>query len=124
VVLAIVWPMAQLAITLEVLPDAVVMRLVGDADMHSVGPLEREVNRLAASRPKLVVIDATEVGFFSSLALSEFVSLHSALKTHGSSVAMVGVKGAAQDAVKRSRLDSVIKLFPTVEAALESKRAG
>ncbi len=112
--------MPQLAITLEVVDNAVVMRLVGDADMHSVGPLQREVTRLAASRPKLVVIDATEVSFFSSLALSEFVSLHSALKTHGSSIAMVGVQGAALDAVKRTRLDSVIRLFPSVEAALAS----
>jgi len=114
--------MPQLAITLEVLPDAVIMRIVGDADMHSLAPLEREANRLAASRPKLVVIDATEVGFFSSLALSEFVSLHSALKLHGSSIAMVGVRGAALDAVRRSRLDSIIKIFPTVEAAIAAQR--
>lgn len=113
----------SLAITLEVLENAVVMRLVGDADMHSIGPLEREVNRLAASRPKLVIIDATEVAFFSSLALSEFVSLHSSLKTHGSRIAMVGVKGAAFDAVKRSKLDSIIKLHPSVEAAVAAMKS-
>lgn len=110
--------MSQLAITLEVVDSAVVMRITGDADMHSLAPLQREVARLAASRPKLVVIDASEVGFFSSLALSEFVSLHSALKTHGSTIAMVGVHGAAHDAVRRSRLDSIIRLFPNVEAAV------
>lgn len=112
--------MPQLEITLEVIDKAVVMRLVGDADMHSVEPLQREVTRLAASRPRLVVIDATEVSFFSSLALSEFVSLHSALRAHGSSIAMVGVRGAALDAVKRTKLDSIIRTFPSVEAAIAS----
>ncbi len=110
--------MTSLQVAVTEHSGAVVAALVGDGGIASVGPLELELTRILAHRPKLVVLELSQFLFISSLGMGSLVSFRRSVVLHGGKVKMAAVHPLVLDALKRARLDLLFEFHPTVEAAL------
>jgi len=95
-----------------------VLRLLGRAGLTSVDALALACNRLAAARPKVLVIDAADLSFVCSLAIGQFVMLHRGIKSHGGVVRLAGVQPSVAEVLAKTRLDTLMPMFPSVDAAI------
>jgi anti-anti-sigma factor len=95
-----------------------VIRLIGSAGLREVDAMAMRFNRLAAARPKVLVIDASQLTFVCSLAIGQIVMLRSGLKTHGGVIRLAGVRAAVADVLSKTRLDTLMSLYPTVDDAI------
>ncbi len=104
----------------EPTPDTGVMviRLVGSAGLREVDAMAMAFNRLAAARPHVLVIDASELSFVCSLAIGQIVMLRSGLKTHDGVIRLAGVQASVAEVFSKTRLDTLMTIYPTVEAAI------
>lgn len=97
---------------------AVVVSLVGPADMNNEAALERQVNRLTASRPAVVVLDLAGLTFLASMAVGQFVMLARSLKGWGGSVRVAAPSPQVRLVLERCRLGDTLPAFPSIEEAL------
>lgn len=107
-----------LTISVEKVPLATIVRLKGSAALGAITELDAALNRIAADRPMLVVMDLSGVDFLASLAMGQFVALHKSLKYHGGRMVLAGPSGNVLDALHLARLGSLIPILPSVDAAL------
>ncbi|MBL8991670.1 MAG: STAS domain-containing protein [Phycisphaerae bacterium] len=86
--------------------------------MHNEAVLERQVNRLTASRPGLVVLDLSGLTFLASMAVGQFVMLARSLKGWGGSVRVATPSNDVRLVLERCRLSDTLPVFPSIDAAL------
>lgn len=102
----------------ETLPLGLVVRLEGSASMHQVQVLEREMNRLAAGRPKLIILDLTRLEFIASLAMGQIVALNRTIKRFGGRVLIAGASDSVAKSFRHARLDTLMPMFATRDEAI------
>ena len=98
--------------------DVFIVRITGEAQLREVDELDRQLRPLASLRPRLFLIDLADLTFISSLGLGIFVALQRGLTRNGSIVRFVSPQPSVRDVITRCRLDSVLKLYPDMTAAL------
>ena len=74
--------------------QATVITVAGELDLASSPALQEELDRVAASDSRLVIIDLRELDFMDSTGLSVLVRAHQRAEEHGRRLAMV--KGPQQ----------------------------
>ncbi len=74
--------------------QAAVIAVSGELDLASSPALQEELDRLASSDAKLLIIDLRELDFMDSTGLSVLVRAHQRAEEHGRQLAMV--KGPQQ----------------------------
>ena len=99
---------------------AVIVRLSGELDVGFVEQLEQRFTKLLASRPKTVVVDLAGAQMLSSVAMGAILRLHTALRATGGKMALVAVPAAVLAALRRARIDLLIPVHPSVDAAVKS----
>lgn len=99
-------------------PGAVILRLRGSAGMWAAGDLERAVDGVIARTPPLAVIDMSGLDFVASLAMGQFMRLATTQRGRGASTAAAAPSREIELALRRGRLDTLIPIYPTLEAAL------
>ena len=105
-------------ITIDDLPEGVVVRIAGDAGLQSIDILQTQLNRLMAKRTPLVVFDLSELRFISSLALGAFVEFNRGMNRNGCSVRLAALQPLVFKAFQHAMLDTVLELRASVETAL------
>jgi anti-sigma B factor antagonist len=107
------------ALTVEVTdrPPAVVLRLSGQLRID-VAPLDREVTRILARHPRLVVLDLAGLSFCSSLGMGCLVTLRRSLARTDSKARLAALQPDVMDAFKRAVILPLFEVFPTVDEAL------
>jgi anti-anti-sigma factor len=111
--------MRQLTIKTETKPhESVVMSLVGTADIDGLESLEKELLALSAKKPKLVVFDATHLKFIASLSIGALIHFRRKCLTWGGKVAIAGANENIANALHHVRVDTLLPLSQSVEAAL------
>jgi len=100
------------------LPEGIVVRIAGDAGLHSIDALQMQLNRLIAKRAPLVVFDLSELRFVSSLALGAFVEFNRGMNRNGCSVRLAALQPLVFKAFQHAMLDTVLELRASVETAL------
>jgi anti-anti-sigma factor len=98
----------------------VVVHVGGDAGVHNVDELERHLRPVMAMRPSLVVIDLSALSFVSSLGLGLMVELSRGVHRNGGHVRFAAAQPSVRDTIVKCRLDDVLALFPSVDAALDT----
>jgi anti-anti-sigma factor len=98
--------------------ETLVARIQGDADVANSPTLERELTRIIARHPKLLVLNLSGLTFISSLAMSYLVHLNRGVKTHGGTVRVAGASPRIVTALKRCKLDELFTFFETSDAAI------
>lgn len=83
------------------------------------GQLERLVPELLKSGHKNLVFDLSGVTHIDSTGIGRFIDAYSRLVPMGGQMRLAGASGAVRDSFRVTRLDTVFKFYPTVEAACE-----
>lgn len=99
-------------------PNAVVVSLIGAADLGGADPLDRQITILSAQHPKNVVFDLSAMTFISSICMGSLVRYRNACTHWGGKVALAGATEAVLVALRRARLDQVFTLVDSVEKAM------
>lgn len=97
---------------------AVVVTLEGSAGVAEADAMRDALARVAAAAPSLAVIDLTGLSFLNSQGIASLVALNSSIKRAGGSVRLAGINASLRQMVTATRLDSVMPVYPTAEAAL------
>jgi anti-sigma B factor antagonist len=81
--------------------------------------LETLVPELLKSGRKHVVFDLSAVTHIDSTGIGRFIDAYGRLMQAGGQMRLAGATGAVRDSFRVTRLDTVFKFYPTVEAACE-----
>jgi anti-sigma B factor antagonist len=100
---------------------ATVITLKGEL---TLGPgctrLNQIIHSLIASGRRHLVFDLTGVLQLDSTGIGQFIDAYTTLEKTQGKMSLSGATGPVQDAFRVTRLDTVFRFVPSVEAALES----
>jgi anti-sigma B factor antagonist len=81
--------------------------------------LETLVPQVLKSGRKNLVFDLSGVTHIDSTGIGRFIDTFSRLMQVGGQMRLAGASGAVRDSFRVTRLDTVFRFYPTVEAACE-----
>jgi anti-anti-sigma factor len=102
-------------------PSGLIVKIAGDAGVENVPVLERELTRLSAAHPKLVVFDLSELDFIASLGMGALMAFRKGVVRAGGAVRIAAAKPAVLDSFKRAALKELFNTCTTVDEALSPK---
>lgn len=103
--------------------DSIVVSLAGSAALASEALLDRELARLAAEQPGLLVLDLSELDLVTSLAIGQLVALAHRLRRRGADAVLAAASRPVLEVLDRTRLRTFFRTFDSVESALASRPA-
>ena len=103
---------------IEETPQATVARMSGDAGLGGIAQLERDLNRLSAMRPGLVVLDFSGVSFIASLGLGLLTQFQRGIERRGGKVRFAALQPNVRELIENARLHELFQLHDTVDQAL------
>ena len=98
-------------------PGAMLLRLSGEMRLD-VTPVERQLIRLSATRPALVVIDLAGLSFISSLGMGLLNGFRRGLQAYGGVTKIAAAQLDVGKALKLCNFDKLFEFHETVESAL------
>ncbi|HBS29347.1 MAG TPA: hypothetical protein DEB06_07830 [Phycisphaerales bacterium] len=98
-------------------PWGVLLTVRGSAGVTNLSELDRHILPIVASKPALVVLDASGLEFISSLGIGSFTTLHRGLKPSGQ-LRIAGANANVRAVFERTKLTTLLALFDSVEDAL------
>lgn len=99
--------------------DIAVVHVAGEVDMVTAPALEAEVSALLGERPRLLVIDLSDVRFFSSAGLAVLALAHR--EAHKSTqLQIVANDPAVLRPLELTGLTEDLSIQPSVKAAIEA----
>lgn len=104
---------------LQTKPEGLVAAFQGMATVATAEAFEGEINRIIVLKPKLVVLDLSELQFMSSFAVSALLRLQNEVKINGGTMRIAAPSQYIMSLLQATRMDQRLPLFPTVEAALK-----
>lgn len=107
-------------ITEKTIDQATVLTLTGDLDSFSSGYLKEHINRLFEQGVYRLVIDLSSVGFVDSAGLGQLVGALKMCFHHAGNLVLVGTNEAVTDLLRLTKLDTVFKVFDSVDEAAAS----
>jgi anti-anti-sigma factor len=100
-------------------PDVFVLKLAGRLGVGSSGQeLQWKVEELLAQNEKKVVMDFTDLKYIDSAGLGIVVFCAGKLNESGGRLRVAGANATIRNLFKITRVDKVLRLDETVEAAL------
>lgn len=100
-------------ISVEQRPDAVVVRVEGDVDLHSSAQVREAVDALTGSGLPLY-LDLSRVGFLDSSGLGTLVGLQKRANLAHQFVALCGVGSQVRRILRITALEDVFTVLPEV----------
>jgi len=82
--------------------------------------IEHEVEELLKSKESRAILDFTLVTHIDSAAIGVIVRCYSRLKNAGGALRLAGCSGMIASSLKLCRVDKVIDIFPSADAAAEN----
>ena len=105
-------------------PEGVkVINLAGRMDIAGTQEIDLRFTTAAAGQKGLVVVDLAEVTFLASIGMRTLVASARALMNRGGSMALASPKPLVQQALVAAGIDSLIPIFPDIDAASRELRA-
>ena len=105
-------------------PNIVVVEIVGRITLGGESrQIEWLVGDLVSENQTKIVFDITGVNQVDSTGVGIIVMCSGKLKKAGGELRLAGAKPAVENVLKMTRVDSIVSLYPTTAAALESFRA-
>jgi anti-anti-sigma factor len=109
--------------TLRQVADVTLMRLQGRIDHKTVKDFENGIKPLldecVAGHDKRILLDLGGVDFITSSGLRVLMIAAKTCGKHRGEIVIAALQPTIEEIFKISRFDLVLKIFPTVEAALE-----
>jgi anti-anti-sigma factor len=103
-------------------PRHAIVAVAGVVDFESCPPLDAVLSDLLDGGPSGVVLDLTAVPRLDSSALGLFVRFHHLSRARDGWLRLVGVNPLIRRSLEITNLDSILGIYPTVDAALADDR--
>lgn len=101
--------------------EDVLLGVVNPAQLTDAATEQLDTDVTFASNERLnvpVVLDMSKVKFVPSVALGALANLRKGLNLQGRELILIGVNRQVRGVLRTTRLDSLIKVFPTLDDAL------
>lgn len=98
-------------------PTGIVLRLTGELRLDA-SPLERQLLRLSAARPALLVIDLGSLSFISSLGMGMLNAFRKGIILAGGVTKIAAAQPQVAQALRLCNFDKLFEMHDTVDAAL------
>jgi anti-sigma B factor antagonist len=95
----------------------VVLRVAGEIDLVTAPQLEESVTRALSERPKVLVVDLTEVGFLASAGMSVLLAAHHQAG-EDTDLRVVASGSATFRPLDLTGLAQALSIYPSLRAAL------
>lgn len=106
-------------------PNIVVVEIVGRITLGGESQqIEWLVADLVSENQTKIVFDISGVTYVDSTGVGIIIMCFGKLKKAGGELRLAAAKRAVEDVLKMTKVDSIVGLYPTTAAALESFRAG
>ncbi len=99
-------------------PRYAIVAVTGAVDFESCPPLDAVLSDLVDGGAPGVVLDLTAVPRLDSSALGLFVRFHHLSRARDGWLRLVGVNPSIRRSLAITNLDSILGIYPTVDAAL------
>lgn len=109
--------MSTLRVDITESPEAIVIRLEGEAGLAAADGIQAPFNAVIARRPAVVVLDLAGLLFAASLFLGTMVGFRRGVVRQGGRVKIAGLTDRMRDILTSTRL---IELFEVVETVPEA----
>lgn len=113
--------MSSISVQTSQHPSGLIVKIAGDAGVENVPELERELTRLSATHPPLIVFDLSALDFIASLGMGALMAFRKVIVRTGGTVRLAAAKPAVLDAFKRAALKELFNTCATVDEALTPK---
>lgn len=99
-------------------PEATVVVLSGEVDMHQSPALHAALVDVANNRPKKLVLNMTDVGYMDSSGVGTLVELLRRVNGYKGKLALVNLSQRVKSVFEITKLDKFFSIYPTEEQAL------
>ena len=99
--------------------DAIIVSVRGRLDAVTAPELEKTISKYADSDKSKIILDFNELEYISSAGLRVVLVTAKMMKTKQGELLVSGLKDTVKDVFELSGFYTIIKIFDTVEAALE-----
>ena len=93
------------------------VQIIGPLDMAGVGAIDLKLTAATATRRKHTILDMTEVPFLASLGMGLLVQIARALTAREQRLILLTPSDTVAIAIRTSRLDTVMPIAESLEAA-------
>jgi anti-anti-sigma factor len=97
---------------------AMVVALVGSADVSAGAALDQQLAKLGARRPKRVVFDLSQLKYISSVCISLLLKFRTTMSGWGGKVTLAAPNDMIAGTLRHALLDKVLTIEPSVALAL------
>jgi anti-sigma B factor antagonist len=105
-------------VRVEHLSDHDLVRVVGDLDVYTTNQVRDLMSDPTVWRQPLLVLDLSAVAFLDSTGLSALVASRRLARSRGAELRLVCPAGSALRVIRMTRLDAVLEVYASQEAAL------
>ncbi len=99
--------------------DVLVIELPNRLDAVGVSAVEKKFAEAIATHKGQVLVDMSNVEFVASLALRMLLTNHKVMKQQGGELSLCGLQPQITEIFRKSRFDTLFKLYPDRETALD-----
>jgi len=90
--------------------ESITLAVRGSLDINTAPQLSEEIDRIAATKPALVIVDMSGLDLIDSSGVAALVKLYKAVRSHGGDVTISGVRDQPLAIFKLLRMDKVFNL--------------
>jgi anti-anti-sigma factor len=105
-----------LTITVESVDDLPVIRAAGELDLSTVPEMRPVVTEVTERQPRAIVFDFSKISYMDSSGLGILVSAKKRLGHYRGEVIVITQQNSVLKALALSRLDQILKVYPSIEA--------
>ena len=98
--------------------NAVVLYLGGEIDMKTSAEVKSKLHELFKDKPKVLVVDMTDVGFMDSSGLATLVGALKWCRTNGSELRLAGLTRGVRSVFEVCRLEKIFQIYENLSEAL------
>lgn len=97
--------------------DAVILKLTGEIDLHASPVLRAELQKCAAEKTNLLLVDFSGVEYIDSSGLATFIEYVRSASDHKGRIALFGLKKKVRTIFDLVRLNELFTITDSAEAA-------
>ena len=109
--------MAGIQVDATETPEAMVVRVAGDADADNVDELDRQLRSLVAVRPSCMILDVSGLSFISSMGIGVLLRIRNELAENTGRLLVAAPRPMVRESLRRAGLLEVLRTFDTVDQA-------
>lgn len=98
-------------------PDAVILKLSGEIDLHASPALREELQKCASEKVGVLLVDFSGVEYIDSSGLATFIEYVRSVSANHGKIALFGLREKVRTIFDLVRLNELFTITDTAEAA-------